>query len=261
MNIRELLKHDAGIEVRISGGTGRRDDPYVIEECSKDEAALTQVQLLQGIGNGLGEIWRIIDWRPCDIGSATEVIQIEALRFTQTEIETSTRNIYFNTQFVSGNPYKLHPLTAWQGSTKFPVLPFELGWLHFVNSVSNSSSEILFDQMVFYSGAGAKATVYIYSKQSNGAGATRDAELERVAAMVVLNPELEEPGPRLEVGPFAMKFFISADDITAAGVAEFGAYFIKVRLTFFDDLKMRELMLTSLNVLAACVESALSAHQ
>jgi len=93
MNIRELLKQDHGIEVRISAGTGHQNDPYVVEKCSAEEAALTQVQLLRGIARGLGELWRIKEWKPCDIGSATEVIRIEALRFTPTQIETEMRGI------------------------------------------------------------------------------------------------------------------------------------------------------------------------
>ena len=56
MNVRELLKRDYGIEVRISAGTGGRDDPYVIENCGANDAALTQVALLRGIAQGLGDL-------------------------------------------------------------------------------------------------------------------------------------------------------------------------------------------------------------
>ena len=114
MSIREFLKRDHGIEVRISAGTGSGDDPYLVENCGADEAALTLVQLLRGIARGLGELWRIIEWKPCDVGSATEVIRVEALRFTPTQIETTIRNFYFDTRVVTGTPYSLHPLISWR---------------------------------------------------------------------------------------------------------------------------------------------------
>jgi hypothetical protein len=39
MNLRQLLKADFGIEVRVQGGTGLADDPFVIEPCSAMDAA------------------------------------------------------------------------------------------------------------------------------------------------------------------------------------------------------------------------------
>ena len=39
MNIRDLLKDDFGIDVRIASGMGVRNDPFVLEPCSVEEAA------------------------------------------------------------------------------------------------------------------------------------------------------------------------------------------------------------------------------
>jgi len=130
-----------------------------------------------------------------------------------------------------------------------------LGWLHFDEAVNNAPSAGTFDQTILYSGAGAKASVYVYVRSDADAGGARDAELKR-ASEILLSPELEDPWPVIEIGPFAMKFFLSGDDITAVGVAVSGLYFVKVRLTYFDDPKMRELMGTTLNALAACVQNA-----
>lgn len=254
MNVRELLKRDHGIDVRISAGTGRRDDPYVVESCGAVEAALTQVRLLCGIARGLGELWRIIEWKPSDVGSATEVIRIEALRFTPTQIETTTRGVYFNTRVVVGTPHSLHPLTSWRGPPGSPILPYELGWLHFDETISNAPSADTFDQTILYSGAGAKASVYVYVRSAADAG-TRDEELKLASAML-LNADLEDPWPVIEMGPFAMKFFLSGSDVTAVGVAVSGLYFVKVRLTYFDDPKMRELMNSTLKALGTCVQYA-----
>ncbi len=255
MNIRELLKRDHGIEVRVSAGTGRRDDPYVVEECGAEEAALTEAQLLRGIARGLGGLWRIIEWKPCDVGSATEVIRIDALRFTPTQIETTTRGVYFDTRAVAGTPYSLHPLTSWRGPPDSLILPYELGWLHFDEALNNAPAAETFDQTILYSGAGAKASVHVYVRSAADAGGARDAELKRASA-VLLNPELKDPWPVIEMGPFAMKFFLSGRDVTAVGVAVSGLYFVKVRLTHFDDLKMRELMSSTLKALGTCVQYA-----
>lgn len=253
MNVRELLKRDQGIEVRISAGIGRRDDPYVVDKCNEEEAALTQVQLLRGIGRGRGELWRIIEWTPCGVGSATEVIRIKAVHFTRTEIVTETRSVYFDTRAVAGTPHALHPLICWRGPAGSPILPYELGWLHFDKVINNTPSAGLFDHTIFYSGAGAKASVYVYTRPADSSERTRDAEL-KIAVEALLNPKLKDPWPAIEVGPFAMKFFLSGDDMTVVGVAVSGLYFVKVRLTYFDDLKMRELMSATQDALAACVQ-------
>ncbi|HRQ96785.1 MAG TPA: hypothetical protein PK440_17575 [Candidatus Accumulibacter phosphatis] len=255
MNIRELLKRDHGIDLRISAGTGHRNDPYVVEKCGVEDAALTQVQLLRGIARGLGELWRIKEWKPYDVGSVTEVIRIDALRFTPTQIETETRSIYFDTRAVAGDPFSLHPLTSWRGPSGSVVLPYELGWLHFDKTLKNAPFAGAFDQTILYSSAGAKASVYVYARSPGDTGGARDAELKRASA-ILLSPELKDPWPVIEIGPFAVKFFLSGDDITVVGVAVSGLYFVKVRLTYFDDLKMRELMNTTLNALAACVQNA-----
>lgn len=252
MNVRELLKRDYGIKVLISSGHGRQDDPYVLDKCDAEEAALTQVQLLRGIGLGLDVLWRILEWTPCGIGATTEVIRIEAVHFTETKIETTTRGVYFDTSAVTGAPHTLHPLISWQGTMSAPALPFELGWLHFDQILNNADSGGPCDQTILYSGAGAKASVYIYSRPAEGRGATRESELERVAA-VVLNPELQDPWPVIEVGAFAAKYFLSRADMTLVAVAVCGPYFVKLRLTYFDDRKMREMMNATLNALGACV--------
>ncbi|MDD3936164.1 hypothetical protein [Rhodoferax sp.] len=255
MNIRELLKRDFGIEVRISAGTGHRDDPFVVENCGAEDAALTQVQLLRGIARELGELWRIIEWKLCEVDSTTEVMRIHTTRFTPTQIETETRGIYFDTRLVVGAPCLLHPLTSWRGPPGSPVLPYELGWLHFNEAVNNAPFAETFDQTIFYSGDGAKASVYVYDRSASNAGGTRDEELKHASALL-LNPELRDPWPVIEMGPFAMKFFLLGNDMTAVGIAVCGPYFVKVRLTYFDDLKMRELMKFTLSELGTCVHSA-----
>ncbi|MCS6806854.1 MAG: hypothetical protein NZ823_17150 [Blastocatellia bacterium] len=257
MNVRELIKRHQGIEIRVSAGSGSRDDPYVLEKCDVQEAALTQMNLLRAIGRGLGELWRIVEWAPCSIGSANELIRIDTVRFTQMEIETMTRAVFFDTRAVAGAPHRLHPLICWRGPAGTPVLPYELGWLHFDKVLDNARSGESFDQTIQYSGAGAKAAVYVYKRSG-----ARVAELERAATIILnLNPGIVDPWPVVEVGPFAVKSFLLGKDLTMLGVAVCDSYFVKVRLTFEDDLKMRELMTFTLNVLVACVQQASATKQ
>lgn len=258
MNIRELFKRDQAVDVRVSEGNGRKDEPYIVESCAAEVAALTQLNLLRAIGRGLGELWRIVEWKPGEIGSATEVIRIQAVRYTPTEIETTTRGIYFDTRAVVGMPYLLHPLPCWSAPSGLPTLPYELGWLHFDGVTDNALSSHTFDQTVFYSGEGAKASIYVYSRAAAGAAGTRDGELERASA-ALFRSELQDPWPPFELGPFIFKFFLSASDVTAVGVGVSGAYFVKMRLTFFDDPKMRDLMSETIRALGACLENALAA--
>jgi len=256
-HIRELFKRDHGIDIKVSTGNGTSDDPYVVDNCSDVAAALTQVKLLRGITRVLSELWHIVEWKPCDIGSATEVIRYNAIRFTQTQIETTTHTAYFDTRAVVGAPYLLHPLTAWRGPPGSPILPYELGWLHFDKAINNSPSAEKFDQTVLYSGAGARAGVNITVRTDDNVKGVHHAELKNVVAMMrQLNPKIDETWPVFELGPFAMKFLLSGSEMTAVGVAVSGTYLVKVRLTFFDDLKMRELMNWTLSALATCVQNA-----
>lgn len=254
MNIRDRIRLDHGIDVRISAGSGRREDPYVIEDCSAAEAALTQMQLLRGLGLGVGNLWRIIEWLPCDAGAATEVIRIETVRFTEDEIETTTRGLYFDTRAVTGQPHALHPLISWRGPSDAPVLPFELGWLHFDKALHNATPDAV-DETLFYSAPGAKASVYIYSRQAEGRVGERDAELARVAAMA-FKTGMKDPWPVIESGTFALKYFLSEEDLSLVGVANYGPHFIKVRLTYIDDPKMREMMSATVGALSACLVAA-----
>ena len=57
-----------------------------------------------------------------------------------------------------------------------------------------------------------------------------------------LQPNLEAPWPVEIAEPFALQAFLSGEDMTIAGIALLGRLFLKLRLTFFDDPKMRELM-------------------
>ncbi len=265
MNIRDLLKDDFGIDVRIASGMGSRNDPFVLEPCSVEDAARTQLETMRGLGMGRGQLWRTLEWKPCEEGPATEVFRRQAVRFEPEQIETLQLASYFDSRAVSGSPCSLHPLTVWRGPEGTPSLPYELGWLHFDSASSASDEPGHLNETVYYSGQGVKATVYVYSRAEADQRPTaeaRKAELANVVAMAKgMNPQIEAPWPTMAAGPLSLQYLLADKNMTVAGVAASDRYFVKVRMTYFDDLKMREMMNSFLTALAERVEQAWIAGQ
>ena len=75
MSLREALKADFGIEVRVNRGSGQRDDPFVIEPCTAAEAVRTQLDLPRGLSRGRRELWRLLTVEPA--GDDTPAMQRE----------------------------------------------------------------------------------------------------------------------------------------------------------------------------------------
>jgi hypothetical protein len=249
MSLRDRFKQDHGLDVRIDRGSGTRGDPFVLDACGEADAALGQLHLLRCVGRGLGQLWRIVEWLPTELGSATEVIRVESVTFTETQIVTETRGVYFDTRAVDGSPRTRHPLQVWSGPGGVLTLPYELGWLHFDQSMDNAAAgEARFDQTVMFSGQGAKAAVYVYGPAAGDAVAEAEAEFERAAATAKAGG-VEDPWGVFRVGPFAAKFLLTGPDMTVVALAVQGDHFVKVRLTHFDDRKMRELMRATLGAL------------
>ena len=249
MSLRALFKRDHGLDVCIDRGAGTRDDPFVLDACGEADAALGQLHLLRCVGRGLGQLWRIVEWLPTELGSATEVIRVDSVTFTETQIVTETRGVYFDTRAVDGSPRTRHPLHVWSGPDGALKLPYELGWLHFDQSMDNAAvGDGRFDQTVMFSGQGAKAGVYVYGPAAGGAVGQAAAEFERAVA-TAKRGDVEDPWGVFRVGPFAVKFLLSGSDMTVVALAVHGEHFVKVRLTHFDDRKMRELMRATLEAL------------
>jgi hypothetical protein len=252
MNIRELIKQDQGIDISISGGNGDRDNPFVVDAGIAAKSAYTQMQLINAISSGLGRLWRIKSWESVNNGNANEVIHIETLQFDSDTIVTETRAIYFDTHSVDGAPHLLQPLIVWKGPPGTLFLPYELGWLHFNGVINNSEPGGEFDQTIQYRGSGANAnihaSIHVYERSYAAEEGARYAELNNVCNYII-DDETIDPWPVKDIGPFAMKFLLAGENITVAGVAVSGNYFIKIRLTHLDDLKMREIMNVTLSSL------------
>jgi hypothetical protein len=114
-------------------------------------------------------------------------------------------------------------------------------------------------------GQGVKATVHVYSRSDTDQRPTaeaREAELANVVAMAKgLNPKIESPWPTMAAGPLSLQYMLAEQSMTVAGVAASDRYFVKMRMTYFDDLKMREMMNSVLKALAERVQQAWNADQ
>ncbi len=199
MGIKEILAADFGIEVKIACGSGLRADPYVIEACSTVEAVRTQLNLLRGLGRGRCEPWRLFSVEtPVGENAGFQSVQIEAVRFTDEEIITEKRALYFDITAVEGGPDAGVPVVEWSDvRTAFAAIS-QVGWLHFERAVDNAAGKNSLDTSLFYSGAGAKATLYVYDPDPSFAALSpievRTRELTAACSQVQLaNPSAKAP--------------------------------------------------------------------
>jgi len=246
MNLRQLLKADFGIEVLVQGGTGLADDPFVIEPCSATDATRTQLNLLPGLERGRGGLWRLLEAGP--VAPAVQRLRIKTVLFTRDEIINETRGYYFDVSQVDGVPDAGTPLIEWEDPRTTFSATYQIGWLHFDRATANDESKHVLDTSLHYSSVAAKATIYIYDSadrltRAHSAAECRAKELESVCDEIrAIQPNLEAPGSVQIAEPFAFQAFLSDEAMTIAGIAVLERVFLKLRLTFLDDPKMRELM-------------------
>ncbi|MBN9601094.1 MAG: hypothetical protein J0G28_15660 [Afipia sp.] len=264
MTIREALKADFGIDVLIRGGSGRIADPFVIEPCSSRYATRTQLNLLRGLGRGRQELWRLLESEAVpEVVSTIQKLRIETVAFTQDQIVSEVRSLYFDVSHVDGTPDASAPLIEWSDPRIAFCAPSQIGWLHFDGTIDNSQGDAILDTSLLYSALGAKAAIYIYGAadgRMEGASSSeiRERELQLVCNQVLAaHPDAKTPWPVHVAEPFVLQHFLIGEDMSIAGIAMLGSHCLKLRLTYSDDLKMRELMLNTIAELAKLISQKL----
>jgi len=261
MNLRQSLKKDFGIEVLVEGGNGLRDDPFVIEPCSAMDATRAQLNLLRGLGRGRRELWRLLQVE--SVAPAVQRLRIQTVLFTRDQIINETRGYYFDVRRVDGMPDAGTALIEWVDSrTTFSAI-YQIGWLHFDRAINNSRDGAALDTSLFYSGIGAKATIYVYGQttQELPLAEARAKELQSVCSQVqAVHANAESPWPIWLIEPFALQHFLVGADMSVVGVAVLGRQCLKLRLTYLDDPKMRELMSDTVRELARLALKSKPAH-
>ncbi len=246
----DALNRNPNIESIVRSGNGTRDSPFVIGPCNGNDAALAQLNVLREFGRSRRAFWRVTTLDP--VGAGVEVIGAEVVEFSAEEVTTTQWRFYFDLSAVEGSPCSLHPLLVWTGPENF-ALPYELGWLHFNGFKNNSSDPAVVDLSFAYGGPAAKATVYLYSRSPS----TKTKQAELYDALSAISGEgVSDPWPEASIGPFLTKFLITGQDLTIAAIAELGPFFVKLRLTHFDDVKIREMMGRVIHDLSRIIKSA-----
>jgi hypothetical protein len=146
MNVKKMLAADFGLEVKIAGGSGLRADPYVIEACSAADAVRTPLNLLRGLGRGRGELWRLLSVEsPVGENAGRQAVRIEAVRFTDEEIITEKRALYFVITAVEGIPDASAPVIEWSDVRTAFAAVSQVGWLHFDRAIDNAAGRDALD--------------------------------------------------------------------------------------------------------------------
>lgn len=204
------------------------------------------VAWLRGFGAHNRLWWRMVGWD--SEGPGRESIATETVQFTETEIVTSRMRYHFDVSAVEGEPRLEHSGVVWVGPGGF-TLPYELGWLHFDGMRVNSDEPDDLDLSFAYSALEAKGTVFFYHRRP--AGRSKAEELsEIVAAINAGNPD--HSWPEQELGPFLAKFFKIGKDLSVVALAQYGPYFVKLRLTVNDHYKLRDMMSDVYEALSMC---------
>ena len=202
-------------------------------------------------------MWRLLKCEPAEeVAPSLQRLRIEAISFTQSDVITETRGYYFDVSRVDGMPDAGTPLIEWADPrTTFSAVS-QIGWLHFDKAIDNSQDRNVLDTSLLYSGLGAKATIYVYgsvvrSAQEFKFEECRSNELQSACDKVLaLHPNAEKPWPVLLLEPFVLQHFLIGQDVSVAGIAVLGPHYLKLRLTYFDELKMRGLMSDTVRELA-----------
>jgi hypothetical protein len=93
--------------------------------------------------------------------------------------------------------------------------------------------------------------------QMHSPGEIRDRELQWVCQEVQAHlAAAQAPWPAHTAEPFAFQYFSIDDSLSVAGVAVLGGQFVKLRLTYFDEPKMREVMGETIRELSRMVVDA-----
>ncbi|MFG1289816.1 hypothetical protein [Xanthobacter versatilis] len=263
MKIREALKADFGIDVLIMGGSGLSTDPFVVEPCSAADATRTQLNLLRGLGRGRCELWRLLSAeRGFEVTSSIQCLRIETVSFSQDTIIVEKRSYCFDVSQVQGVPATNVLLIEWGDPRTTFYAPSQIGWLHFDGAINNSQTNEDLDISLLYSALGIKGTIYVCDAVFQSTSQTslekmRQEQLQLMCNQIhVLHPNAEAPWPIRLAGPFVLKYFLVGDDLAVAGVAILGRCCLKIRLTCFDDLRMRDLMNQTIQDLGRLVREA-----
>lgn len=243
-------------------GQGTLSEPFIFTDCSNGDTSKVEFTLLQEKLSRPDRFWRVLTREALTDNSTTYKLEVELLEFGEKEISSFILPFYFRNQSTSALSRPLASVIGWSGQKGAPELPYQIGWMHFRSSTDNVAGGLStnhFDQTIWYEGGDTRANVYVYaiseSTEQPLGSELRMREFERaIDQMRSANKNVEEPWPPFDVGAMRVQYFIVGDALTVVGLGISGKYFVKIRLTFLDDLKVRELMAEFVSGVASTIE-------
>lgn len=182
LTLREMLLRDFGVDLPISGGGGRRQEPIVITSATVQEAVDVQMQVHRCIGKGRQIAWRLEDTAVADPASKLVRAGLETVAFLEDQVRTNGEGLYFvfDALPVGASATVLPAPTGFTDPGCGLRLPHQLAWLHLDAVTDNEPEAPGLGRTVAYGGLGLKGTVYVYDLRRPLH--SEDVEDERVVA-------------------------------------------------------------------------------
>ncbi len=269
MNLRDMLKRDFGLELKIAGGYGQsRGDPIVVLDSNPIDASMTEMHILRAIGKGRGILWRTLARTPLENNRLSlEQIQIETKEVTASEIITQQENYYFDVNMSAVSGKLLSTVIAFSDNRTKLGLPYELGWLHYNGITDNEATVAGLGQSIAYGAPGIKATVYVYDRKHSDIPSDIDASVVRnefevaTSDFMKAHPTASRLGELSKSKALLIQTFKIDDDLSVVALSVFRGKFIKLRITFVHDPLLVEVVNQSIaafqNVIAANSQQAI----
>jgi hypothetical protein len=181
MNLRDMLKRDFGLELKISGGHGlSRDDPIVVLNSNPLDASMTEMHVLRALGKEHSIIWRTLARTSVENDRVSlEQITIEKIESIASEISIQRMNYFFDVSMAVARGKFLPTVIAFSDKGSMLGLPYELGWLHFDGVTDHEPAAAGLVQSIAYGAPGIKATVYVYDRMLTDIPSDIDASVVR----------------------------------------------------------------------------------
>lgn len=239
MNLKDTLKRDFGLELKISGGNGLSpDDPIIVLNSNPLEASMTEMHILRAKGKERSIIWRTLARTSIKSDQLSlEEIKIETIEATASKL--TEKNYYFDVSMAVARGKVLPTVIVFSDESSKLGLPYEIGWLHF-DGVTEYDASTGLGQSIAYGAPGMKATVYVYDRLRTDIPSDIDASIVRneleaaVSELMEANPTAKPLGEANIKNLLIQTFDIDGEfGVVALGV--FRGKFIKLRITCVRD--------------------------
>ena len=162
--LRERIKADFDIDLPITGGSGTREAPFLVEAPDAQEATRIQAALMRCQGIAREEAWRWLGQDPVPHDTDLVLLRVERVIFDESQVVTETSRYYFRWSLevpldsAATLPSPAGILDGYSGI----YFPYELGWMHLTTSTDHEVSQPGLGVGIEYGGLGIKGTLFAY---------------------------------------------------------------------------------------------------